>query len=328
VAALSASLAIELAICATGNGPDRFIGVFVVCAAELLREDRGRRGLDALDVLALSSVVAVALVPYGLHWSSNAVFRGDARTANAGLGLYFVIAAFFLRMDWTRTDRKVKQADADRKAALEEQRSQIARELHDVVAHQMSVVVAQSQGAAAVVETDPGRARLALDLIGGTTRDALSELRRLLGVLRTPDGESVRQPSVADIERLVRDASAADLTVDFKVSGDVGAVPPGLATSVYRIVQEALTNAAKYAAGSRAVVSVTIGSGRVDVQVDNTAGRSTGQPGSGVGLVGMRERVDVFGGTLATGAQPDGGWRVHATFPVSNSGSTPAAPLA
>jgi signal transduction histidine kinase len=186
----------------------------------------------------------------------------------------------------------------------------------------MSVVVAQAQGAEAVMVSDPDRARVALHTISGTTRDALVELRRLLGIIRPggTDGAGLPkpQPGLSDIAALESTGRAAGLEVHVEIDGPAAGVLPGVALSAYRVAQEALTNAAKHAPGARADVRVVVGSGQVTISVVNGPGLrpSAELPGSRSGLAGMRERVDLFGGTLDAGPTPEGGWSVVARFPT------------
>jgi signal transduction histidine kinase len=217
-------------------------------------------------------------------------------------------------------EREVLREQARREAArraVADERLRIARELHDVVAHSMSVVAVQSAVAAQVLESRPQLAADALAAISTSSRDALAELRRLLGVLRsgddTPDG---LEPAagLADLPALAERVREAGVDVELAVTGDPAAVPAGAGLTAYRIVQEALTNTVRHAGpGTRARVAVACGAGCVDLEVtDDGAGAPVvGPVGSGRGLVGMRERVEVFGGELDAG--PDGaGWRVAA----------------
>jgi signal transduction histidine kinase len=215
--------------------------------------------------------------------------------------------------------REQARRDAARRAVADE-RLRIARELHDVVAHSMSVVAVQSAMAAQVLESRPQLAADALAAISTSSRDALGELRRLLSVLRSdepgagaPDGLAPAA-GLADLPALAERVREAGVAVELAVTGDTAAVPAGAGLTAYRIVQEALTNTVRHAGpGSSARVRVTCGAGCVDVLVtDDGAGTPVpGPAGSGRGLVGMGERVEVFGGELDAG--PDGdGWRVAA----------------
>jgi signal transduction histidine kinase len=245
--------------------------------------------------------------------------------------------------------------------AVAAERSRIARELHDVVAHSVSVMVVQAGAARRTVAASPGQAASALGQIESTGRQALVELRRLLGLLRDDDGQATDaalapQPSLANLESLAAAAREAGLPVEVSVEGEPRPLPAGVDLSAYRIVQEALTNSLKHAGPARARVRVCYGREALEVQVTDdgrgeppAAGDSglvvvTVGPGgmlevpaanglesafgqqlsdsdrqirrSGHGLIGMRERVALFGGTLEAGAHPGGGYRVAARLPL------------
>ena len=217
-------------------------------------------------------------------------------------------------------EREVLREQARRDAAqraVADERLRIARELHDVVAHSMSVVAVQSAMAAQVLQNRPQLAADALAAISTSSRDALAELRRLLGVLRSGDDapdDLAPAAGLAELPALAERVREAGVAVDLAVTGDPAAVPTGAGLTAHRIVQEALTNTVRHAGpGSRARVSVAVGAGCLTVEVvDDGAGTPVAGPvGSGRGLVGMRERVEVFGGELDAGPG-GGGWRVAA----------------
>ncbi len=206
--------------------------------------------------------------------------------------------------------------DEVRRAAAEERR-RIAREMHDLVAHSMSVMVVQAGGARRILDRDPARALEAAERIERTGREALAEMRHLLGVLHP--GEEARalapQPTLAELDALIARARAAGLPVVLHEDGERRPLPAGLDLAAYRIVQEALTNALKHAGGAATEVTVTWGAVELAIEVrDRGRVRSTGDGGHG--LVGMRERVRVYGGELETGPARGGGWRVRATLPL------------
>jgi signal transduction histidine kinase len=206
--------------------------------------------------------------------------------------------------------------DEVRRAAAEERR-RIAREMHDLVAHSMSVMVVQAGGARRILDRDPARALEAAERIERTGREALAEMRHLLGVLHP--GEEARalapQPTLAELDALIVRARAAGLPVVLHEDGERRPLPAGLDLAAYRIVQEALTNALKYSGSAATEVTVTWGSMELAVEVrDRGRVRVTGDGGHG--LVGMRERVRVYGGELETGPARGGGWRVRATLPL------------
>ncbi len=231
-----------------------------------------------------------------------------------------------------RAARLEKEREAQAKVAVAAERARIARELHDVVAHNVSVMVVQADGAAYVMDASPEQARQALETISGTGRQALAEMRRLLGVLRTgePGEESdyVPQPDVEQIDELVEQVRGAGLPVDFKVVGSPRQLPSGVELTAYRIVQEALTNTRKHG-GPDVGASVRItyfddGLGLL-VEDDGRGSRREmyedgGADGRGHGLIGMRERVGMVGGTLDAGPRPGGGFRVSALLPLKPNG--------
>ncbi len=211
---------------------------------------------------------------------------------------------------------KARRAEAERReqaesAALEE-RTRIAGELHDVVAHALSAMTVQASAARRLSDRDPARARDAFATVEHTGREALSELRRLLGVLRKEDEELALspQPSLAHVDALARRAEAAGLPVRLLVSGPVRPLPAGVDLTAYRLVQEALGGARD--AGHAGSAEVRIEYGDADVRVDVA---DDGAP-HGRRLLGMRERVAVYGGELAAAPAADGGWRVSARLPL------------
>lgn len=200
---------------------------------------------------------------------------------------------------------------AERVAA--DERRRIAREMHDVVAHSLAVMISQAEAGRLVVPDAPERAPDVLATIADTGREALAEMRGLLGVLRDDDAPTGPQPGLADLPALIERVRGAGVEVEY--TSDVVALPPAVALTVYRVVQEALTNVARHA-GSRSGARVTLvgASDHVDVQITSTGTAPNGTPGSGRGLIGMRERVDAVGGTLRAGPV-DGGWQVSVSVP-------------
>jgi signal transduction histidine kinase len=203
--------------------------------------------------------------------------------------------------------------------AVVEERKRIAREMHDVVAHSMSVMVVQAGGARRILERDPLRARDAAQLIADTGREAIVELERLLGVLNIERGPA---PTLDGLDGLVERARAAGLPVALTVEGERRPLPEGVELAAYRVVQEAITNAIKYADAAPTEVHVCYGKRDVELQVCDR-GPGTGERGrvggGGHGLVGMRERVRVFGGELHTGRRAGGGFEVRARIPVDGT---------
>lgn len=222
---------------------------------------------------------------------------------------------------------QVAQAERDREQraalAVAAERSRIAREMHDVVAHSLSVIIAQADGGRYVAEQHPERAGEVLGTIGQTGRSALADMRSLLGVLREDTDSSFGpQPGLAELPALITRVEAAGTSVQVETSGELADLPSALGLSAFRIVQEALTNVMKHA-GPGAAVRVDVHR-RPDVLaidvVDDGRGHDPDSDGSGHGLTGMNERVSVHGGTLQSGPLPAGGYRVSARIPLSRSG--------
>ncbi|MGH3239142.1 MAG: sensor histidine kinase [Spirillospora sp.] len=209
----------------------------------------------------------------------------------------------------------------DAEAVLTE-RQRIARELHDVVAHHMSMIAIQAEAAPYKVEAVPDETRRDLAEIRATALDALTEMRRILGVLRSEDGvETAPQPSLERLDELVGNARAAGLRVETRLDGDLAGLPPGVGLTAYRILQEALSNAMRHAPGSRVEVEVSREGGIVWLGVVNGPpgeGQAPGPgiPGGGHGLVGMRERAAALGGELSARPTSEGGFAVTANLPV------------
>jgi len=224
-----------------------------------------------------------------------------------------------------RAARLEAERDAQAQIAAVAERARIARELHDVIAHNVSVMVVQADGASYTLDADPGRAREALAAISATGRQALAEMRRLLGVLRREEeggtSERAPQPGIGELGELLDQARGAGLPVSFTVEGEPQALPGGIALTAYRIVQESLTNTRKHA-GPVASASVTLRYSEAAVMLaisDDGRGDLGGaaMPGAtGHGLTGMRERVAACGGSVAAGPRPGGGFEVVATLPL------------
>ncbi|ARP70836.1 sensor histidine kinase [Streptomyces pluripotens] len=265
------------------------------------------------SALGQVAVVVFQTVPFALAW----VLGDSMRTRRA----------YFAQLE-ERAARLEKEREAQAKVAVAAERARIARELHDVVAHNVSVMVVQADGAAYVLDVAPDQARKALETISSTGRQALAEMRRLLGVLRTGEhqesGEYVPQPDVGQIDDLVEQCRDAGLPVDFRIEGTPRPLPSGVELTAYRIVQEALTNTRKHG-GPNAGASVRLvyfddGLGLL-VEDDGKGAphelyEEGGSDGQGHGLIGMRERVGMVGGTLDAGPRPGGGFRISVLLPL------------
>lgn len=256
--------------------------------------------------------IAFAYLMYGVVW----LVGDNLQTRRAN------VAALRERAERAEQDRR-----EEARRAAEEERARIAREMHDVVAHSMGVMVVQAAGARRVLDRDPARAEQALEMIEQTGREALTEMRRMLGVLRSDDGgaaERVPQPSLAGLDDLVEECRAAGLAVAVRRRGEERPLPAGVDLAAFRIVQEALTNVRRHAGPAAAGVTITYAEGQVEVEVaDNGRGLGADPPpagaGAGHGLVGMRERAALYGGSVSAGPRPGGGFAVRARLPVGAS---------
>ncbi|MDF3292162.1 sensor histidine kinase [Streptomyces silvisoli] len=277
---------------------------------------------------------------YQLRWPTSAETSGHL--VNIALAVVFMTIPFFLA--WVigdslrtrrayyaqleeRAERLQREREAQSKAAVAAERARIARELHDVVAHNVSVMVVQADGAAYVLDASPEQAKQALSTISQTGRLALAEMRRLLGLLRASDdsgGEYVPQPGVDQLGDLIDQVRGAGLPVDFAVDGAPRPLSSGVELTAYRIVQEALTNTRKHGGpDARATVHLTYGDSDLKMLIEDD-GRGAqhelyeegGADGLGQGLIGMRERIAMVGGTLSAGPRPGGGFRISAELPL------------
>jgi signal transduction histidine kinase len=215
-----------------------------------------------------------------------------------------------------RAERAESEREERARRAVEDERARIARELHDVVAHSISVMTVQAEAVHRVAPRMPEQARTSLETIENTGREALTEMRRLLGVLRRDDeaAELAPQPSLGQVRLLVQRARAAGLPVELTVEGDSRELPPGIDLAAYRVVQEALTEALARAGARQARVRIRYGERDVRIEIaDDGAGHARGGDAE---LLGMRERVALYGGELEAGPGDDGGYRVRARLPL------------
>ena len=276
------------------------------------------------------ALTAGAIAVLGIGASMVIDARADLQDAVTN---YLLFAMAWLLGDSTRGRRerarvleaRAEQLERTRAAesqrAVVEERNRIARELHDVVTHSVSLMVVQAEAGPVVVESDPERAVAVFDSISATGKEALTEMRRLLGVLRAGDGDDERlvpQPGLDRLTELVAGARTAGLDVELDVHGPVRSLGAALELSAYRVVQEALTNAVRHSSGSRATVRVSYREEALEVVVDDDgAGRGPARlPHGGNGLLAMRERVALIDGRLEAGPVDGGGWRVAVELPV------------
>jgi signal transduction histidine kinase len=277
-----------------------------------------RQALAGIALVFAAQVVVVRFDPQGS--------TGDIFFSNLVFGVVW-LAGFLLGRKFEEGEAATQRAaqlererEEQARIAVAEERARIARELHDVVGHSVSVMTVQASGVRRLLRDDQEREREALLIVERTGREALAEMRRMVGVLRRPEeGPALApQPSLEHLDRLVEQAREAGLPVDLRVEGAAVELPVGVDLTAYRLVQEGLTNALKHARATRAEVLVNYGDGQIEVVVsDDGKGVGNGD-GGGHGLVGMRERVSVYGGELDAGPQPGGGYRLRAKLPLTS----------
>ncbi|WP_224276931.1 sensor histidine kinase [Streptomyces sp. LS1784] len=291
----------------------------------------GRRGTALLLSLPAATVALVVLFAAAKlpHFPNGVI---------AVLVMVPVFAvAYELRMWRRRVDEgreRLSVLEREQLAALQRavelERARIARELHDVVTHNVSMMTIQAGAARKILDTAPDKARTAMAAVESGGRAAMTELRHVMGLLtidsETGDAPAAEadlspQPGLGRLDALVQGVRQAGLPVELSVRGERRPVPPGVELAAYRVVQEALTNTVKHAGGADAAVTVEYAPGQLRVEVTDTGGRPTGAAatGNGRGLLGLRERLAVYGGTLHTGPRPRGGYRVTALIPLESS---------
>ncbi|MET9386723.1 sensor histidine kinase [Streptomyces sp. NPDC002928] len=277
----------------------------------------------ACAIMAAGMVLVAVRVSSAVSVWDALFFLLSTATAALALGLMVRTRRAQLAGLRERAARLETERDQRSRLAAATERARVAREMHDIVGHNLAVMITLADAGAYATDTAPERGKEALQLIGDTGRTALGELRRVLGVLReAPDGprqtpELSPQPGLVDIEALCDGVRSAGLDVVYRTVGEVDALDRGMQLTVYRIVQEALTNTLKHAgAGTRVKLSVIAEGTRLVIRVrdDGSAGRSRPRNEEGHGLVGMRERAALYGGNVSAGPATGGGWTVEATL--------------
>ncbi|WP_329135044.1 sensor histidine kinase [Streptomyces sp. NBC_01476] len=316
----------------TNPGDAAFLVIIYTCASN------GTRWSSRLALLAGLAAAPVSMVRWPPHDRYSTIWTTLLQTFFLAVifALSWVVGdrlrtrrAYYAELE-ERNARLHREREAQSKAAVAAERARIARELHDVVAHNVSVMVVQADGAAYVLDAAPDQAKQALATISTTGRQALAEMRRLLGLLRAGDdagGEYVPQPGVDQLADLIDQVRGAGLPVRFEVAGDARPLSSGVELTAYRIVQEALTNVRKHGGdGASASVLLGFGDAALDLLIEDD-GRGArhelleqgGRDGLGQGLIGMRERIGMVGGTLDAGPRPGGGFRISAVLPLKAS---------
>ena len=320
LAVLATTLAATVAIGALGEDPSGLSAAIALYTTAALCERR-----VSLAALAVTAATAAPL--------SAATADAPGRETSATLGAIIVVmltVGIWALGAYAQTQRRYRRelleraASAERereqlaRIAVHEERASIARELHDIVAHSVSVMLVGVRGARDVLRTSPDDAEEALARVERSGEQSLLELRRILALLREPERtpESRPQPSLPELNELVASYRAAGLPVRLEVIGEPTRLPGGVELSVYRIVQEALTNALKHSDPTNVTVTLGFRDARLELEVVDDGTPTLGAATTGQGIVGMRERVALLGGELETGPREDGGFRVAARLPL------------
>jgi signal transduction histidine kinase len=309
-------------VCVSGlsiafGGSETSSAVFIIVAAVFSAAAHGEQP-------ALTIVLCLATAAIQTSLDPEIKTFGDATWDLILLSVTLVVGFGFHARTTALEERAElleREQDARAGAAIEAERRRIARELHDVISHSLGVLVLQAGAAEQVLERDPERAREVLRSIRSTGHEAIGEMDTLLGLIRG-EAESSRepQPTLADLDRLVAKMREAGLDVGLEIEGERRALPAALELSAFRTVQEGLTNTLKHAGSAHARVTLRYGDEELEVEVvdDGSGGGVNGNGNGGHrGLVGIGERVAVFGGRLDAGPGPDGGWTLRAEFPLS-----------
>jgi signal transduction histidine kinase len=266
--------------------------------------------------LMSAAILAVGIAVHDLRDPQVTSF-GDAVYDSVVITLVFLFG-LGMRARQARTAAVERERDTVAELAVEDERRRIARELHDIIAHSLGVLVLQAGAAEQVLERDPERAREVLRSIRTTGQQAIGEMGTLLTLVRGEVEPSRQpQPSLGDLERLVATTREAGLSVELEIQGQPCELPAALELSVFRIVQEGLTNALKHAGAAHARVIVRYAQQGLELEVSDDGAGSANGPGSRRGLAGIGERVAVFGGRFEAGPRPEGGWAVRAALPLT-----------
>jgi signal transduction histidine kinase len=294
-----------------------FAGVLVAAYASGAYTSRRDGRIAAAVIGAMVLIMAVSI---GEDVIGDVVFIGGTLFAVWGAATVVRSRQELAGALAARTVELEHEREENAKLAVAEERARIARELHDVVAHNISIMVVQAGAERHAIGDERPETSEVLATIEDTGRAAMAEMRRLLGMLRRSDDELALapQPSLRHLEDLVEQVREAGMPVDLRIEGEPRVIAPGIDLSAYRIVQEALTNALKHAGPARARVTVRYGDSELDIEIaDDGGGAPAEAPAGGHGLVGMRERVALFGGDLAAGRRRGGGYAVRAKLPLA-----------
>jgi signal transduction histidine kinase len=275
----------------------------------------------AAPALVVAYVLVVVRLSDWVRVSDAVFFLATAGTAAVALGFAVRLRRAQLAALRDRAVRLEIERDQRSRLAAATERTRVAREMHDIVGHSLSVIVTLADGGAYAADTAPARSKEALQLIGDTGRRSLAELRRMLGVLReqTDEPDLSPQPGLADLDPLCERVRSAGPHVEYRSSGDLDALDAGVQLAAYRIVQEALTNTLKHAGPrTRVHLALHVDGTRLRIAVRDN-GPTAGPGVAGHGLIGMRERAAMYGGTVTAGPAPGGGWSVEADLSLCES---------
>ncbi|MEV5408665.1 sensor histidine kinase [Thermopolyspora sp. NPDC052614] len=296
----------------------QLIFFFTVCAEVPLRSPRGVLGV-ALTALFLHGMAISVPVTSNAEYAIGIVMAAIA----GGAGLAVRRYQQFANAADERSELLAARSELLAREAVAEERTRLARELHDIVAHSVSVMVMQAGGVRLMLRPDQVKERETLAVIEETGRGAVEELRRMLGLLRGPEVDGLTpQPGLARLDDLVEQVRGAGLTVKVDIEGDPAPLPAGLDLSAYRIIQEALTNTLKHAGSTDATIKISYRPTELRLTITDAGPRGPAPLGlparpGGHGLIGMRERAALFKGTLTTGPRPGGGYTVQAALPLT-----------
>jgi signal transduction histidine kinase len=333
---LACALAMTLPVLTRRRWPVQ--GLAVIALAVLVRNalgdtpEAGTMPMPVMFVMGFSVAlyarppwlaVVVAPVPIAIMWSAQ--FEGQESVIDYAIGSFILLGAWAAgwavrqRANQVREARDLAPQLAEEAVAAE--RTRMARELHDVVAHSVSIIAVQSGAAEANIDRDPERAKEHMATVRASAHEALVELRRLVGLLREEDASYAPQPGLSRLEDLLDESRSSGMQIELERSGDPVTLPVGLDLTAYRVIQESLTNVRKHAGGAATVVGLDTSSDAVKIAVVNRPGApaATAAEGSGQGLIGMQERVRIYGGTFSAAATDDGGFAVRVVLPIDEA---------
>ena len=282
---------------------------------------RRRTGMVALMVVLLVAAVPLLAYSSSVRWVADSVGSLVLLAAAALLGEATRNRREYIEQVEQRAIEAERTREEEALRRVDEERIRIAREVHDIVAHSLSIVTIQASAAETLIDKDPEKARESIRNVRTTGKDALTELRSMLEVLRTGEGEPMAPAAeITQVEKLAEPLREAGIDVNLRTGGDLTEVPAYASVSAYRIAQEALTNIVRHAGASKVDIDIAVDSASLSLTVSDDGISSTGDAAvEGHGILGMRERVEALGGTFGAKALPERGFRVSATIPLRSS---------